>query len=65
MPIVHPVSLFLGIDVGTTNVKALRHRRPRAVRSPRACEPLGMRAPQPGWAEQNPDRLVEGGDRAR
>src|SRR5580698_5464371 len=47
------MALFLGIDVGTTNVKALVvDGRGRTVA--RASEPLAMRVPQPGWAEQNP-----------
>src|SRR5450432_440252 len=47
------MSFFLGIDVGTTNVKALVvDGRGRAVA--RASEPLTMRVPQPGWAEQSP-----------
>jgi xylulokinase len=44
---------FLGIDVGTTNVKALVvDGRGKTVA--RASEPLAMRVPQPGWAEQSP-----------
>src|SRR5450631_3347069 len=44
---------FLGLDVGTSSVKAaLFDGRGRTVA--RASEPLAMRVPQPGWAEQNP-----------
>src|SRR4029077_13105546 len=47
------VGLFLGIDVGTTNVKAIVvDGRGRTVS--RASAPLGMRVPHPGWAEQSP-----------
>ncbi len=46
-------STFLGLDVGTSSVKAaLFDRRGRTVAA--ASEPLTMRVPQPGWAEQNP-----------
>jgi xylulokinase len=44
---------FLGLDVGTSSVKAvLVDGRGRTVA--RASEPLAMRVPQPGWAEQDP-----------
>jgi xylulokinase len=46
-------STFLGLDVGTSSVKAaLFDRRGRTVAA--ASEPLAIRVPQPGWAEQNP-----------
>jgi xylulokinase len=44
---------FLGLDVGTSGVKAILvdgHGRTVA----RATEPLALRVPQPGWAEQSP-----------
>jgi len=51
MPNTRPI--FLGLDVGTSSVKAaLFDDRGRTVA--RASEPLAMRVPQPGWAEQNP-----------
>ena len=57
------MSLFLGIDVGTTNVKALVvDGRGRTVA--RASEPLAMRVPQPGWAEQSPADWWKGAMRA-
>jgi xylulokinase len=44
---------FLGLDVGTSSVKAcVIDVRGRVVA--RASEPLKLRAPQPGWAEQSP-----------
>ena len=44
---------FLGLDVGTSSVKAIVvDVRGKIVA--RASEPLKLRAPQPGWAEQNP-----------
>ncbi len=52
----HPsasATCFLGLDVGTSSVKAcVVDVRGRVVA--RASEPLKLRAPQPGWAEQNP-----------
>ena len=48
-----PGRCFLGLDVGTSSVKALVvDERGRAVS--RASEPLTLRVPQPGWAEQDP-----------
>src|SRR5690242_14054160 len=44
---------FLGLDVGTSSVKAIVvDGRGKIVA--RAGEPLKLRAPQPGWAEQSP-----------
>ena len=44
---------FLGLDIGTSSVKAcVVDERGRTVA--RASEPLRLRAPQPGWAEQDP-----------
>jgi|SRR5450432_494337 len=48
-----PRRQFLGLDIGTSSVKAcLVDDRGRT--SARASEPLRLRAPQPGWAEQDP-----------
>ena len=44
---------FLGLDVGTSSVKACVVD-PRGKIVARASEPLRVRAPQPGWAEQDP-----------
>ena len=45
---------FLGLDIGTSSVKAcVVDERGRTVA--RASEALSMRAPKPGWAEQNPE----------
>jgi xylulokinase len=45
--------LFLGLDIGTSSVKAcLVDERGRTKAS--AAEPLRLRAPHPGWAEQDP-----------
>ncbi|MES1204843.1 MAG: xylulokinase [Pseudomonadota bacterium] len=44
---------FLGLDVGTSSVKAcVIDDRGRTTAS--ASEPLRLRAPRPGWAEQDP-----------
>jgi xylulokinase len=46
--------LFLGLDVGTSGVKAeLVHRDGSVVAS--ATAPLTLQTPKPGWAEQDPD----------
>lgn len=46
--------LFLGIDVGTSGVKALLMDEAGAVVGG-ATAPLTMQTPHPGWAEQDPD----------
>ena len=46
-------TLFLGLDVGTSGVKAiLVHPRGDVVAS--ATTPLALATPRPGWAEQDP-----------
>jgi xylulokinase len=47
-------ALFLGLDVGTSGVKAILVARDGAVVAS-AVTPLAMRTPHPGWAEQDPD----------
>ena len=45
--------LFLGLDIGTSGVKAcVVDERGRTIA--RANEPLRLSAPKPGWAEQDP-----------
>src|SRR5947208_11732527 len=57
------MGFFLGVDVGTSNVKALVvDGRGRAVA--RASEPLALRTPQPGWAEQDPTAWWKAATRA-
>jgi len=57
------MAFFLGVDVGTSNVKALVvDGRGRAVA--RASEPLVLRTPQPGWAEQDPTAWWKAATRA-
>ncbi len=45
--------LFLGLDVGTSGVKALLVAADGAVAAA-ASEPLALGTPRPGWAEQDP-----------
>ncbi|MDZ4695285.1 MAG: xylulokinase [Deltaproteobacteria bacterium] len=48
------MSMFLGIDVGTSGVKALLiDETGRTIGE--ATAPLELQTPQPGWAEQHPD----------
>jgi xylulokinase len=47
-------TVFLGLDVGTSGVKAVLVDVRGKVRGA-ATGPLGVQAPQPGWAEQRPD----------
>ncbi len=57
------MAFFLGVDVGTSNVKALVvDGRGRAVA--RASEPLALRTPHPGWAEQDPNAWWKAAARA-
>ncbi len=44
---------FLGLDIGTSSVKACVVDE-RGRTTARASEPLRLRAPHPGWAEQDP-----------
>jgi xylulokinase len=46
--------LFLGLDVGTSGVKALLVGQTGEVEAS-ATSPLTLSTPQPGWAEQHPD----------
>ncbi|HEX8848134.1 MAG TPA: xylulokinase [Gemmatimonadaceae bacterium] len=46
--------VFLGLDVGTSGVKAILVAREGAVVA-EATTPLGMATPRPGWAEQDPE----------
>ena len=46
-------SLFLGLDVGTSGVKAILVS-PRGAVAASATTPLTLSTPRPGWAEQDP-----------
>jgi xylulokinase len=50
--------VFLGLDVGTSGVKALLVDASGEVVTS-ATTPLSLSTPQPGWAEQHPDRWWE------
>ncbi|CAN5281350.1 xylulokinase [soil metagenome] len=47
-------ALFLGLDVGTSGVKALLVDEAGEVEAS-ATSPLSLSTPQPGWAEQDPE----------
>ena len=47
-------NLFLGLDVGTSGVKAILVSPAGAVQAA-ATAPLPLDTPRPGWAEQDPD----------
>ena len=47
-------SLFLGLDVGTSGVKALLVA-PSGEVTRSATAPLTLETPRPGWAEQDPE----------
>lgn len=49
-----PEALFLGLDVGTSGVKAILVSPTGAVEAA-ATAPLSMDTPRPGWAEQDPE----------
>src|SRR5438552_14934249 len=51
-------ALLLGLDVGTSAVKAVLVRPAGAVAGA-ATAPLSLDTPQPGWAEQDPDAWWE------
>jgi xylulokinase len=46
--------LFLGLDIGTSGVKAILVSRTGAVEAA-TTTPLALSTPQPGWSEQDPD----------
>jgi xylulokinase len=62
MPAAYAMSA-VGIDVGTTAVKALAVDADGAVVA-RAEESYPLSTPQPGWAEQDPDDWVRAAERA-
>ncbi len=50
---------YLGVDIGTTAVKALAFSQSGEVLAIQTVT-YGMQHPQPGWSEQNPDEILEG-----
>jgi xylulokinase len=57
------VTTLVGLDVGTTGVKALALSEDGAVVG-RAEEGYGLSTPRPGWAEQDPEEWVRGAESA-
>jgi xylulokinase len=57
------VTTLVGLDVGTTGVKALALSDDGQVIG-RAEEGYGLSTPQPGWAEQDPDEWVRAAESA-
>jgi xylulokinase len=57
------VTSLVGVDVGTTGVKALAISEDGAVVA-RAEEDYPLSTPRPGWAEQDPDDWVRAAQRA-
>jgi xylulokinase len=57
------VTTLVGLDVGTTGVKALALSEDGAVVG-RAEEGYGLSTPRPGWAEQDPDDWVRAAESA-
>jgi xylulokinase len=55
--------VIVGLDVGTTAVKAIAIDEDGEVRA-RAEEAYPLSTPHPGWAEQDPDHWVRGADAA-
>ncbi|HVH69223.1 MAG TPA: xylulokinase [Gemmatimonadales bacterium] len=53
-----PRDLFLGLDVGTSGVKAILVNPSGAVEA-NATSPLTLETPRPGWAEQDPEAWWE------
>jgi xylulokinase len=57
------VTALVGLDVGTTGVKALA-LSPKGEVVGRAEEEYPLSTPRPGWAEQDPEDWVRGAERA-
>lgn len=55
--------MFLGIDIGTSGVKAVLLDEAGAIAA-QASAPLEVSRPQPMWSEQNPDAWVRATDAA-
>ncbi|MDR1885069.1 MAG: xylulokinase, partial [Synergistaceae bacterium] len=53
------MNVYLGIDVGTTGIKALAVDRSGRVAG-NFSHPLELLTPHPAWAEQDPERWWEG-----
>jgi xylulokinase len=53
------MNVFLGMDIGTTGIKALAVNEAGKVEWS-ATKPLSMLTPHPAWAEQDPEMWWEG-----
>jgi gluconokinase len=51
-------SYFVGVDVGTTSTKAIAFSTDGRVQA-QGSQLYPLNVPQPGWAEQNPDEILE------
>ncbi|MEM7728732.1 MAG: xylulokinase [Pseudomonadota bacterium] len=49
------MSLFLGIDLGTSSVKAVVVDADGHVRAEAVSDPIPLSRPKPGWSEQDPE----------
>jgi gluconokinase len=51
-------SYFIGVDVGTTSTKAIAFSAEGQVKA-QGSQLYPLNVPQPGWAEQNPEEILE------
>jgi gluconokinase len=49
---------FIGVDVGTTSTKAIAFSTRGQIKA-QSTQMYPLNVPQPGWAEQNPDEILE------
>ncbi|MGB3455983.1 MAG: xylulokinase, partial [Litorimonas sp.] len=49
------MSLFLGIDLGTSSAKAVVVDHAQSVRAEASSNPIPISRPHPGWSEQDPE----------
>jgi gluconokinase len=52
------MKLFMGVDIGTTSTKAVLFREDGTIRG-QAAVSYPIYQPAPGWAEQDPDEIVQ------
>ena len=58
------MSVYLGIDVGTSGTKTLAIREEGTILASATVE-YPLSTPKPGWSEQNPEALVASRDQKR
>jgi gluconokinase len=51
-------SYFIGVDIGTTSTKAIAFSTKGQVKA-QGSQMYSLNVPQPGWAEQNPDEILQ------